>query len=246
MGELKPNINTSLFKIDSERMSSKSRSGNITPIPLEQVEKEFNGFEAIDMSDPEHQEELQVLFPNFLLKTCDDADWQLFQSMGRYDRNNHLFVTGCFENQDMKFKLISYKWRYKDNTKWKTRAGTSPNGNLFIRIFSEDRPVYAVEGHRDGLTAVLLGLDFIMIPYAGFKLRDIVLLKKEVSGRKVVFLVEDKAAYNCMKDVAVHLTDTAKRILLKELSHTGPKIDLSDYVQHFNTIKEVENGLRQD
>lgn len=243
MGELKPNIDTSLFKIDSACMYSRNRSGNITSIPLEQVEKEFNGLEAIDMSDSEQQKALDALFPDYLIKTCDDADWQLFRSMGRYDRNNHTFVTGCFENQDMKFKLISYKWRHKDNIKWKTRAGTSPNGSLFIRIFSEDRTVYVVEGHRDSLTAVLLGLDFIMIPYAGFKLKDTALLRKEVSDRKVVFIIEDQAAFNCMCPLALAIEDISDEIVLIQLM-TEEKCDLSDFVMKNNCIEEMIYGLK--
>jgi len=239
----KPNINPSLYKLESEYMSSRNRAGNITPITLTQVEKEFNAFKAIDMSDAEQQSALYELFPDYLIETCDADDWQLFLAMGRYDSSSHTFLSGCFENQDWELKLISYKWRYKDGIKWKTRAGTSPNGSLFIRIFSDDRTVYVVEGHRDSLTAVLLGLDFIMIPYAGFKLKNAALLRQEVSDRKVVFISEDQAAFNCMHSLSLAIEDIADEIVLIQLM-TEEKCDLTDFALKKNSVEEVIYGLK--
>ena len=112
-----------------------------------------------------------------------------------------------------------------------------------IRIYTDDRPVYVIEGHRDSATAILLGLDFIMLPYAGYKIKENISLVEEVSDRRLIFLVEDEAAYKCMLNVANILQTTARDIELKSLvSHVG-KVDLSDYVQRFNSIKEVINDL---
>jgi len=165
-------------------------------------------------------------------------------AMSKYDNRNQTFVAGCFDNQPFDFKLISYKPRVKDGVKWKTRAGTSPNGTPFVRIFTDEGTVYVLEGHRDALTAVLLGLDFIMIPYAGFRVKEPSVLQDEVSDRDLVFIVEDKAAYECMVKVAEYLKVTAKSICLIELRDTEEKVDLSDYVENFNTIQEVIDGLR--
>ncbi len=124
MGELKPNINTSLFRIDSKNMSSKNGSRNISSISLAQVLAEFDSLETIDITNPEQRRELYALFPAYLIETCDNSDWELFGAMGRYDRDNHTFVTGCFDNKDLKFTLISYKWRKKDD------IITPPTNNL--------------------------------------------------------------------------------------------------------------------
>ncbi len=164
--------------------------------------------------------------------------------MSRFDRRSNSFVVGCFENQPFDFVLLSYKWRYKDGIKWKTRAGTSPNSTPLVRIYTDNEPIYIIEGHRDSLTAVLLGLDFIMIPYAGFKLREPGNLQKEVDGRDVIFLVEDGAAYKCMYEVAEQLKETANRIQLIELSDSDRKMDLSDFAQQYNHIQEVKDVLQ--
>jgi len=240
----KPNINPTLYKLDPEQMRGVERSTPVNPILLPQLTKEFNRFEHINKTDNPHIEILRDLFPKYLTSSCHETDWQLFTSMSRYDRRHKTFVVGCFKNEVFDFTLISYKWRYKDNVKWKTRAGTSPNSTLLIRIFTDNEPIYVIEGHRDSLTSILLGLDFIMIPYAGFKLKNPTELQHEVTNRHLVFIVEDEPAYKCMVKVAEHVKETADSIQFIELSDTDEKVDLSDYVQQFNNIQEVIDGLR--
>ena len=243
MGNLTPNIDRNLFKIDPEYLSSYRRIGNIKPASFVQMEKEFNALELIDLNNSTHKESLLELFPLYLIEECDDADWKLFESMSRYDRKKKTFVAGCFDNQILEFKLISSKWRYIDGIKWKTRAGTSPNGTLFIRIFTDDGTIYVVEGHRDSLTAVLLGLDFIMIPYAGFRLKDIGGLKLELLDRRVVFIAEDEAAFKCMYNIAKAIEVATESTVLLSLEN-GKKMDLSNYALTKNSIKEVRDGLK--
>jgi hypothetical protein len=245
MSRLKLNINVDHFKLLPEQINSGSKNNSIPPLSLQQVEKDFNQFERLNTSDLEHNEALMKLFPIYLINECNDTDWELFLAMSRYDRNFHSYVTGCFDNSfPFEFMLISFKHRQKDGIKWKTKAGTSPNSTPLVRIYSDDGTIYVVEGHRDALTAVLLGIDIIMIPYAGFRLGDPTYLQNEVKGRNVVFLVEDKQAYKCMYSVACKLTDTAKSVRLVDFTNGNEKVDLSDYVYNFNTIKEVLDGLR--
>jgi len=244
MGSPKPNINPSLYKLDAGQMKDGERIKTSVPLPRERLYFEFNSFERIDKKDSRHYGALLELFPHYLIESCDDADWHLFEAMSRYDNKNKTFVVGCFDNESLDFKLVSYKWRRKDGIKWKTRAGTSPNSTPLVRIFTDDGTVYVIEGHRDSLTAVLLGLDFIMIPFAGFRLKEPSAIQNEVRDRELVFLVEDEAAYKCMIKVAEYLKETASGIRLIELSDTDKKTDLSDYVQQFNNIQEVKDGLR--
>ena len=243
-----PNINPSLYKLDyGEAMQegdSLIQTKDSQKVPLINVKREFDSFEQINLKNEEHKSEMLSMFPIYLITDADQADKDLFHAMSRYDRINHTFVTGCFDNKSLDFELISYKRRKFMNNKWSTRKSTHPNNTPLVRIFTDNEPIIVIEGQKDSLTAILLGLDFIMLPYAGYKVSDPSYLQKEVKDRKVVFLVEDEAAYKCMKNVAVQLRDTAKSILLKQLSHTDTKGDLSDYVQYFNTIKEVKNGLR--
>lgn len=242
-----PNINPSLYKLDAVQVMHKgnflSKSKESQTVPLIQVKHEFDSFEKIDMRNKEHKNEILSMFPTYLINDADQADKDLFRAMSRYDKRNHTFVVACVDTSSG-FTVIAHKWKDKDKVKWRTRSGTHPNNTPFVRIFTDNEPIMVIEGHKDSLTAILLGLDFIMLPYAGYKISDPSYLQKEVKDRKVVFLVEDEAAYKCMTNVAVQISDTAKSILFKQLGCTDTKVDLSDYVQEFNTIQEVIDGLR--
>jgi hypothetical protein len=83
-----------------------------------------------------------------------------------------------------------------------------------------------------------------MVPYAGFNLRNATFLQNEIQKRNLVFLIEDKPAYICMKKIAEELTDFAQSITLLALGDINEKIDLSDFVTKFKNIKEAINGLQ--
>ncbi len=244
----KPNINPSLYKLDyGEAMQggdSLIQTKDSQKIPLINVKCEFDSFEQINLKNEKHKSEMLSMFPIYLIKDADQADKDLLHTMIRYDKHNHTFVVGCFENQPMDFKLISYKYKMLGGVKWRTRGGTSPNGIALVRIYSDQEPVFVLEGHKDSLTAILLGLDFIMLPYAGYRNPEPVDLQKEVLGRDVVFLVEDEPAHKCMRRLSKSFAETANSIVLKQLGDTGMKVDLSDYIQQFNSIEEATNGLR--
>lgn len=243
MKTLKPNIIIDDFKLTSAQINSESRSSSNFTLSRSHIKRYFNNLERIDLLDIQHLKALHELFPAYLLKERANEDWELFLAMSRYDRNFHSYVTGCFDNSSpLEFILISFKHRHKDGIKWKTRAGTSPNSTPLVRIYSDDGTIYVIEGHRDALTAVLLGIDFIMIPYAGFRLSIPTYLQNEIKGRNVVFLVEDEKAYNCMINIAEYIRNDAN-IKLRALGGIESKLDLSDFVQQFNSIKEVLNEL---
>jgi hypothetical protein len=100
-----------------------------------------------------------------------------------------------------------------------------------------------IEGHRDMLSAILLGLDVIMLPYAGFRLKEPTAMQKEVASRDVVFIVEDEAAFKCMHRVAKSIQPYASAITMMSFAK-GRKVDLSDCVRTKNSIREVIDGLK--
>lgn len=248
MNKLIPNIDPSLYRIDADDtgvytsfLSKKKEKGAISSA---QIRNEFDGFQNIDMMNPSHDKEIKSMFPTYLMEQADPDDMALFLSMSRFDSRNNTFVVGCFDNKSIDFQLISYKYKMLGGVKWRTRAGTSPNGTSLVRIYSDNDPIFVLEGHKDSLTAILLGLNFIMLPYAGYRNPESVDLQKEVLGRDVVFLVEDEPAYKCMMRLSKPFAETAESIVLKQLGETGMKVDLSDYIQQFNNIKGATNGLQ--
>lgn len=207
-------------------------------ISEEQLQKELDSFEPLSWK--RHEKELLEVSPQWLYKEAHSTEVDLFMYMSRFDGKNQTFVTGCYENSTLDFKLISYKRRRFRGGKWITRKDTHPNNTPLVRIYTENEPIIIIEGHHDALNAILLGLDFIMIPTATYK--DATKLFDEVKNRDVIFIVEEEAAYRGMKVLADDLRHSAKSIRLKSLSAKG-KVDLSDYCFSCKSINEVKNGL---
>lgn len=209
-----------------------------------QLEKEFGGFDRLSFKTLDHRRELEAIAPVWLYKEAAQADLELFLYLARYDAKAKTLVCGCFQNgEDLSFWIVSYKRRRYRGGKWMTRKDSHPNNTPFIRVYSDDNPVFIVEGHHDLLTAVLLGLDFVMMPTAAFK--DESALLEPCEGRDIIFLVEDNKAYNAMRGLAEKLSDVARSIRLKSLGGDEDiKVDLSDFIFRCNSIEEAVNGLR--
>ena len=247
MSTPKPNINTELYKLNNTDLIpdvNQYTPSTANDISLEALKEEFYSFERIDFKNDSHRKELNEMFPDWLILQSSERNLKRFMAMSRYDRKNNTFIGGCFENTPEYCNLVSLKKRRMSIGKWITRKGTHPNSSLFIIIYPDGEPIYLIEGIHDSLTAVLLGINFVMIPYAGYRNTDPSHLKREVVARDVIFLVEDAAAYKCMKRLAVLMQDSAKSIKLKHLGNINRKIDLSDYVKKFKSIKEVIDVLQ--
>lgn len=206
-------------------------------LPPEQIEKEFDSFAEISFKH--HAEELEAIAPKWLFKQADAADLGLFRAMVRYDERNRTAVTGCYRNDPLAMEIISYKRRRFMGGKWITRKATHPNGTPFIRIFTDDKPVVIVEGHHDALTAVLLGLDFVMLPTASFRGS---IDAAEIEGRELVFIIEDEPAYKTMRRIAEELEPHAGSVTLKQF-RCGLKMDLSDFTETCQSIEGVRSCL---
>ena len=223
------------------RPPAKPRPVKITIAP-EQIAREFNYFETINIHDPDHYKELLQVTEPWLMEQANPNDWKLFHSMSRYDRQLQIFVTGCYTS---KHQLISFKHRRNwKNDKWTTRKDTHPNDKAYPRIYTEDQPIFIVEGHRDCLNAILLGLDFIMLPTASYRDKDSI-LKQETTNRDIIFLVEDNQAYKAMRPLAEEIAQTAQSVRLKNYIKDESKTDLSDYIKQFSNKKEVLDALAQ-
>ena len=183
------------------------------------------------------------ILPAYLLRTSDSESLQQFNTISRIDKDAKQYVVGCFKGDITQHQLISYKHRYRHNIKWFTRKGTSANKYFSYRIRTANQPIYVIEGHRDKLTALLLGLDFIMIPYAGFQLKNTDAFKQLIANRKVVYIVEDKHAFKCMSNIALSTESVTEQTILWQPKR-GEKMDLTDLAYQHNTIVEVLNALQ--
>jgi hypothetical protein len=213
----------------------------VIEISSQQLEREFNSFESIDMRNSNHRSELFNVFPEYLFQTGNYADIEHFNALTRYDnKNNTLVAQWC----NVDHKIVTYKRRRLNGAKWVNRKDTHPNGSAFYRIVDADAPVYVVEGMRDALTAILLGLNFVAIPTTSFRnFRDINEIVRFAD--KIVFICEDKQGYKTMKEISKAVGyHTKNKKLICFTTSKDKKIDLSDFVMSCNSIEEVRNVIK--
>lgn len=210
-------------------------------VSSEQLQREFNTFERINPSDIHHKEELLAINPYWLYDIAQKEDIDLFLSVTRYDRKNNTLVSGWYKNSLLDFEIITYKRRRLNSGKWINRKATHPNQTAFSRVYDESKPVYIIEGARDALTAVLLGLNFIAIPTTSYKnFDDLNAYIKPYD--EVILLCEDMQGYKAMKLLSQNII--AQKVSLKTFITTPTdKVDLSDFVAQCNNISEVQDAI---
>lgn len=234
----------SRFKDESYIPSIKPIKEKPQPVPKieissEQLQREFDSFEMLDIRNPKHYEELLNVVPEYLLKEANKEDARLFMSCIRYDNQNQTLVAGWYKNSLLDFEMITYKRRRLNGGKWINRKDTHPNSTVFNRIFDDAKTVYIVEGARDALTSILLGLNFIAIPTTSFKnieaIQSLIKLDDEV-----IFICEDMQGYKAMSNLASAIPNSK---LVTFVKSKDEKIDLSDYVNSCKTIEGVIDAI---
>jgi hypothetical protein len=214
----------------------------VIEISSQQLGREFNQFQTLNINNPQHHTELLNVIPYWLYETANKEDLGLFKALTRYDSQNNTLVAQWCKNSVLDFEIVTYKRRRLNGGKWINRKDTHPNQTSFSRIYSETKPIYIIEGMRDALTAVLLGLNFIAIPTTSFKnFEDInsVINKDD----EVVLLCEDMQGYKAMKLIEPRLHTKNVRLICL-ISSKNTKIDLSDFVMQNKSIEGVLNVIK--
>ena len=230
-------LNSSFIGIPSMLLHVKAETPKIS-VSHEALESEFNTFEMLSLENPLHKKELLQAFPQWLFKEADKEDLDFFYSITRYDTKNNTLVAKWCKNSPLELQIITYKRRRFNGGKWINRKDTHPNQTAFCRIFDENKKIYVIEGMRDALTAILLGLNFIAIPTTAYSniedFRGIVTDKDEV-----VYIVEDKQGFECMTKI----NEAIEGQMICLTASKEIKMDLSDFTMSKNSINEVLNGL---
>jgi len=213
---------------------------NVISLSSEQLLKEFDRFERLNINNPSHKDEVMNVIPFWLYETAQKEDLELFLYVARYDSYNKILVSGWFDNSLLDFELITYKRRRLNGGKWVNRKDTHPNQTIFHRIYDDTKAVYIVEGARDSLTSILLGLNFIAIPTTTFK--NVELIKEVTTGyNEIIFICEDLTGYKAMKSLSEFIPNSRMVTFVKDKTQ---KIDLSDFVMGCNSIDEVLNVIK--
>ena len=191
-------------------------------------------------SNPAYAKEVLAISPLWLFKQASKESIAEFKKLTTYDFKNKTLV---IKIHDYEGKLISYKRRRYLEGKWITAKDTHPNNQCLMSIKSDVNHIYIVEGHHDYLTAVLLGIDVLMIPtvnYKKFTGYELAALK----NREVILIPDHDFTNNkgveCMRNLALQVDEVARATKVfnlpkfledENISFTGTKLDLSDVVE---------------
>jgi 5S rRNA maturation endonuclease (ribonuclease M5) len=212
----------------------------VVEISSEQLQREFDAFERLNITNTKHYTELLNVVPKYLVKEAQKEDVALFMSCTRYDNENDTLVMGWYKNSLIDFEMITFKRRRLNGGKWINRKSTHPNSTAFNRIYKDDDVIFIVEGARDALTSILLGLNFIAIPTTSYKnIEEINSLIKDTDV--VVLICEDMQGYKSMKYLSENIK--VKNSLKTFITNRDEKIDLSDFVMSCNSLKGVLNAI---
>ncbi len=216
----------------------KSLPTEITDERYKEIVKEVCRFDKNiqTFADATYRTEALAIAPMWVYKSADNASLKLFREFSTFDGS-----TIVIKIRDYNGRLISFKRRRYNGSKWVTAARTHPNKQCLLNI-RDDSPIYVIEGMHDFLTAVLLGVNVLAIPtvnYKKFTDHEISLLK----GKDVYFLpdlkIGDLNGVKAMQRLKEQVQMTAKntkmvnlRKFLKENDiEADEKVDLSEAVE---------------
>jgi len=191
-------------------------------------------------TNPEYKSEMEAICPLWVFKQADKKAIDEFRSITTYDFKNKTLVIKIY---NYKSELISYKRRRYNDGKWVTAKDTHPNTQCLVSIKSEHNHIYVVEGHHDFLTAILLGIDVVMIPTVNHK--EFTEYELSLMKDREIILIPDYDTKNiqgieCMKRLSLQVNKVSKNTKVFSLkkfledeiiSFKGGKLDLSEVVE---------------
>jgi len=196
------------------------------------------------LRDLDYRRSALSIAPFWLYREATEESTSRFKQFTTYDEMQKSIV---LKIHDYDCKLISYKHRYfnyreGEKMKWYTAPKTHPNKQCMVSLHASDSSaIYVVEGARDFLTAVLLGLDVVAIPTVNYKQWN----KHEIhffKGRNVIFNPDIDAelkgvvTMEILAEQIVEVTQSINIIDCTKIAHfqniicNDEKIDLSDVV----------------
>lgn len=254
--EITPNkLDSSIYKLDDNLKSSGYYSiPNSTKEKTTEQIKSYMEFldSRLNPNDEFYRDELNSIAPTYLFDEADEESLKEFKRLTTFDYKHSTLVVKIFDYNGVQ---ISYKRRRFRQGKWITAGGTHPNKQCYIRDIDRNEKIYIVEGHHDLLSAILLNINFIMIPTSNYKEFNEIEIE-HLKDREVVFLpdIEEKTnvGLEAMQNLANSISDIAKStklVNLKELVEFHKnleirnKMDLSDSLEFFESKKEFFETL---
>ena len=232
----KPNIEYKKpIKVEMPTLSDTRHKQIIKAIEWYDSQKQMQTF-----TNPEYKNEMEAICPIWVFKQADKKAIDEFRNITTYDFKNKTLV---IKIHNYECRLISYKRRKYNGGKWVTAKDTHPNSQCLVSIKSKHNHIYVVEGHHDFLTAILLGIDVVMIPTVNYK--QFTEYELSLMRYREIILIPDcdtkkTEGIECMKRLSLQVDEVSKetkvfslvKFLKDELiPFKGEKLDLSEVVE---------------
>lgn len=188
----------------------------------------------------DYRSEALAIAPLHIFTRATRESIKRFRDVTAYDKQNKTLVIKIHNYEG---KLISFKRRRLNAKKWITAKGTHPNKQCLVSITDEEKSIFIVEEHHDYLTAILLGINVLMIPTVNYKLfnnYEVNFLK----NKSLVFIPDWKSddltgvevmrtLAQQMKDISYHnrIFSLPKFLNDEEVECKSDKLDLSEVVE---------------
>jgi hypothetical protein len=222
---------------------------DLTDERYKQIVSEVGNFDRTDkqtFGDDGYRQSALSIAPMWVYSQTEKTNLGLFREFTTYDEAERSIV---LKIRNYTGKLISYKHRYKQLNgkcvKWCSAPETHPNKQCMVSVPSHKDshfPIYVVEGARDFLVMVLMGMNVVAIPTVNY--REWTQTELSIFTGENIVLIPDLDDSNmngveCMRNLGRQIDNVAKSVSvidirkvldLMETEHTETKIDFSDVV----------------
>jgi len=232
---VKKYLNLSDSDVIPKKVSFKEIKDEKKTLSASEIEKKWNRLYPLTSLGEKMKDEISKLVPYEFFLKAEKEDKELFLERVRYSSIiDDVAVKGVTPSGEiLTFKFRRTKDRYGNVVKWKALKGTRANYYSQIRIKDYSKPVFIVEGYHDYSSAILLGINFIAIPfkhYEKFKEEELELFK----GKKFEFVL--------IQDYDFDEEDEKKRrrkILESKKQERAIKKALSPFASKFVVWKDI-------
>ena len=133
---------------------------------IEQMKKYWNSLIPLHQVERETlQKALEPILPIKKLQTATKEAKKAFMEVVRYDPYHESIAVKLLDDTRTNILTIKHRTKKGFDGKWIAYKGSKANANAQIQIVDNLEPIFILEGTHDYLTAILLGINFIALPY---------------------------------------------------------------------------------
>ncbi|SMC10055.1 hypothetical protein [Nitratiruptor tergarcus] len=154
----------------NDRPPQRNYTSRENETPQKELQRYWNSLLKLRELDSQKLEEvINQVMPYDLAAVCRDEDKKELMQVVRFDPYHDSIAVKWMDEEGKSIRTIKHRKKRGFSGKWIAYKGTRANANAQIRIKDPLEPVFILEGFHDYLTALLVGINFIVIPFKGYR-----------------------------------------------------------------------------